>query len=140
MLHPKIYRHRLPVFGSTMEKKNKRILVVEDDPDIREIMTIILEMEGYQVCGLGDGKLVIPELKEKTPDLILLDVMLGDTNGIEICRQIKEDAEMHTIPVMIVSATHGHRNPGEENCNADEFLSKPFDVSELVSKVNKLAA
>lgn len=118
----------------------RKILVVDDDKDIREIITLILEMEGYQVTGLDNGRQVMDSLRSNAPDAILLDVMLGDSDGLEICEEIKHDPQTQAIPVMIVSATHGYRNPGQPDCEADDYLAKPFDVKDLLSKVKRLAA
>lgn len=118
----------------------RKILVVDDDQDIREIITVILEMEGYQVTGLDNGRQVMDSLRRDAPDAILLDVMLGDSDGLEICEEIKLDPQTRAIPVMIVSASHGYRNPGQPGCEADDYLAKPFDVKDLLSKVKRLAA
>lgn len=117
-----------------------KILVVDDDNDIREIIMTILEMEGFAVTGLNNWSEVIQTVHGQRPDVVLLDVMLGDADGLEICQSLKDDPETRAIPVMIVSASHGYRQPGQPDCDADEYLRKPFDIQDLVAKVKRLAA
>lgn len=128
-----------------LEKKAMRtepikILLAEDDQDIREIMTMVLSMEGYIVTGLDNGHEVLGTAQVQHPDVILLDVLLGDTDGREICRALKADANTRAIPVMIVSATHGYSDPGAAACGANDYLGKPFDIHELIARIKRLAA
>lgn len=120
--------------------KAKKILVVDDDPDIREIMMYILESEGYAVAGLDKGQAVLQTVHEMRPDMVLLDVQLGDMDGRDICRELKHQPATQTIPVIIVSASHGWQALREKDCQADDFLAKPFDVTELVDYVRRFAA
>ncbi len=121
-------------------KASKRILVVDDDQDIREIIMYILESEGYHVSGLDNGRSVVDTVHQLKPDIVLLDVQLGDRDGRDICRELKEEQATQAIPVIIISANHGWPSLCEKKCNADEFLAKPFDLSELVDHVRRLAA
>lgn len=121
-------------------KASKRILVVDDDEDIREIITYVLESEGYQVFGLDNGRSVVNTVHQLKPDIVLLDVQLGDRDGRNICRELKEEQATQAIPVIIISANHGWPSLREKKCNADDFLAKPFDLSELVDHVRRLAA
>jgi DNA-binding response OmpR family regulator len=118
----------------------KKILVVDDDQDIREIIIFILEAEGYQVSGLDNGNAVIDAIERSRPDMLLLDVQLGDRDGRDICRELKEQVLTQNIPIMIISATHGWESLNEKRCGADDFLAKPFDVSELIEHVKRFAA
>lgn len=120
----------------------KKVLVVDDDTDIREIIQYILSEEGFEVTGLDNGRQVNIVIQQFTPDLILLDVMLGDADGRDICKTLKASATTACIPVIIVSATHGHRPaPGSaDDCGADDYLPKPFDMAQLISKVKQLSA
>lgn len=121
-------------------KKAKRILVVDDDDGIREVINLILEMEGYEVTELDNGHEVTSEALRLQPDVILLDVMLGDMDGRDICKHLKDSAGTRDIPVIIVSATHSFHTLREKMCGANDYLSKPFDVSELVDRVKKQMA
>lgn len=119
---------------------HKKVLVVDDDQDIREIIMMILEAEGFEVCGLAKGEAVIATVHATRPDMVLLDVQLGDRDGRDICRELKLEPDTRDIPVMMVSASHGWKALQEKECRADDFLSKPFDILELVARVRKLAA
>lgn len=119
---------------------SKKILVVDDDQDIREIIMFVLESEGYSVCGLDNGTAVVDTVKQICPDIVLLDVQLGDRDGRDICRELKEQPATQGIPVIIISASHGWQALREKECNADHFLAKPFDLTELVEHVNRFVA
>lgn len=113
----------------------KKILVVDDNDEILKVIEIILNLEGYEVkCwDNGDLSLVVHEFQ---PDLILLDIMLGSTDGRELCRELKSQKETMHIPVIIISASHTIYSSGENNCKADAFIPKPFDVGYLVTQVD----
>ena len=119
---------------------SKKILVVDDDPYIREIIMIILELEGYNVAGLDNGKAVINAVQQIRPDIVFLDVQLGDSDGRDICRELKEHSATRSIPIVIISANQGWHTFLDKECNADGFLAKPFEIKELVDYVKKLAA
>lgn len=118
---------------------SKKILVVDDDPDIREIIMMVLESEGFNVSGLDNGTAVVDTVRQIQPDIVLLDVQLGDSDGRDICRELKEKPDTQAIPVIIISASHGWQAIQEKLCNADDFLPKPFDVKELVDRVKRFA-
>jgi DNA-binding response OmpR family regulator len=120
---------------------SKRILAVDDDSDILDVIRIILEEEGYEVFTLANAKYVFEEVKQSHPDLILLDVMLGGLDGRDICRALKEHISFRYIPVVMISASHNLDtlllSPGAP----DNFLAKPFDIDHLVEMVKaQLAA
>ena len=114
----------------------RRILAVDDNEDILEIMKLILEDFGYEVTTLADGTLIFDAINSAHPDLILLDVMLGNADGRELCKQIKLRQETHDIPVILVSASHQVADRLSMNNGApDDFLAKPFDINDLLEKV-----
>lgn len=120
---------------------SKKILAVDDDSDILDVIRIILEDEGYEVFTLANGKQVFEVLEENVPDLILLDVMLGGLDGRDICKALKQHNAFKNIPVVMISASHNLNNlllmPGAPN----NFLAKPFDIDRLVEMVrDELAA
>jgi DNA-binding response OmpR family regulator len=119
---------------------SKKILVVDDDRDIREIIMMVLESEGYDVSGLDNGQAVIDMVHQMQPDMVLLDVQLGDRDGRDICRELKQQPATQDIPIMMISASHGWAGLREKQCNADDFLEKPFDLIELVAHVRRFAA
>lgn len=123
------------------EIMSKKILAVDDDSDILDVIRIILEDEGYEVFTLANGKQVFEVMEENVPDLILLDVMLGGLDGRDICRALKQHNIFKNIPVVMISASHNLNNlllmPGAPN----NFLAKPFDIDRLVEMVrDELAA
>jgi DNA-binding response OmpR family regulator len=118
----------------------KRILVVDDNHDILEVINIILEMEGYQVKLCDDGEKVQQLIFEFDPDLILLDIMLGAFDGREICKVLKDSKETRHIPVIMISASHTLIGASETGCGASDFIAKPFEITDLVSKVQRHVA
>ena len=123
-----------------MIAESKKILVVDDDQDIREIIMYILESEGYQVSGLDNGSGVLNTVAKIRPDVLLLDVQLGDSDGRDICRELKEQSTTQDLPIIMISANSGWEAIREKQCKADDFLAKPFDISDLVNHVRRFAA
>jgi len=127
------------------ERRPKRILVVDDEKDTVEMITTLLELEGYKVFSALSGAEAMRFLeveRQKSPetempvDLILLDVMLGDEDGREICRKIKEDEKMKFIPVIILTVRSSLQDKIDGlNLGADDYLTKPFINEELLAKV-----
>jgi two-component system phosphate regulon response regulator PhoB len=115
----------------------KLIYVVEDDDDIRFIVEYILIESGYRVESSATAKEFITCITHVKPDLILLDVMLPDGNGIELCRDLKSDIETKEIKIIIMSAHAAEKAVLEEAC-ADDFISKPFDLDYLIDHVKKI--
>jgi DNA-binding NtrC family response regulator len=123
----------------------KRILVVDDEKDTVGMITTLLELEGYQVYPAFSGLEAMRflemererESEAETPvDLILLDIMLGDEDGREICRRIKRDEQMKFIPVIILTVRSGLQDKIDAlNLGADDYLTKPFINEELLAKV-----
>ncbi|MHB1177494.1 MAG: response regulator [Daejeonella sp.] len=112
-----------------------KILIVDDDLDILEVIGLILEEEGFQVELMRNGKDIFEHISNFHPDLIILDVMLGNMDGREICNSIKNTKITHHIPVIMISATHNMDQFIKKNCKPDDFLAKPFDIINLIHKV-----
>ena len=85
-----------------MIAERKKILVVDDDEDIREIIMYVLESEGYQVSGLNNGLGGLDTVEQMRPDILLLDVQLGDSDGRDICRELKETSTTQNIPIIMI--------------------------------------
>lgn len=115
------------------------IYIVEDDKNISEIETFALENSGHNVIGFESGKLFFKKLLEKKPDLILLDIMLPDEDGLSILKKIRNAPETKKIPVIMVTAktTEIDKVKGLD-LGADDYLTKPFGVMELISRVKAL--
>ncbi|MBN2575917.1 MAG: response regulator [Deltaproteobacteria bacterium] len=113
-----------------------RILVVEDEADIRQILAYNLGLEGHEVSVVERGAPGLALAREQRPDLILLDLMLPDVSGLEICRNLKSDASLRSIPVIMLTARSEEidRVVGFE-LGADDYVVKPFSVRELVLRI-----
>ena len=110
-----------------------RILIVEDDRKIAQLVSDYLESNGYETEMIEDGNQVIPELKENPYDLLLLDLMLPGCSGYDICRKIRDEID---IPILMVTArTEGTDVIRGLGLGADDYITKPFDPSQLVARV-----
>lgn len=119
-----------------IQSSMKRILVIDDDKQVQTLIPIIFEQENYHIKGtlhIGNLEDVISDYK---PDLIILDVMLGDVDGRYICNFLKEKALFKSIPIILVSGAI--TNKESLSCTPDAFLKKPFDIDELIQKVDDL--
>lgn len=112
------------------------IYIVEDDNNIREIEEFALKNAGHEVVGFEDAKSFYHRLYEAHPDLVLLDIMLPDEDGIEILKKIRRTSETRLLPVIMVTAktTELDLVKGLED-GADDYIKKPFSVMELISRV-----
>lgn len=110
-----------------------KILVVDDDPAIAEMLTIVLQGEGFRTVVVGDGVKAVKAAEEHNPDLILLDVMLPGMNGIDVCKAIRETS---TVPIVMLTARTDTVDVvlGLES-GADDYVHKPFKPKELVARV-----
>ena len=110
-----------------------KILVVDDDPAINEMLTIVLEAEGFQTSSVTDGAEAVPAFRSFDPDLILLDLMLPGMNGIDICREIRKET---AVPVVLLTAKTDTVDVvlGLES-GADDYITKPFKPKELVARI-----
>jgi len=115
---------------------SKRIYLVEDDEDIRFIVEYILIESGYSVDSFATAREFNAQIGNSYPELILLDVMLPDGNGINICRGLKTNDATSHIPIIIMSAHAAEKSVLEEAC-ADDFISKPFDLDDLLHHVKQ---
>lgn len=115
---------------------NKNILVVEDDPDIRELISFNLSNNGYKTHEAKNGELGIEKARESTPDLVLLDLMLPGIQGLDVCRIIKSDQNTKEIPIIMVSALGQEEDvvKGLET-GADDYITKPFGVKVLLARI-----
>jgi len=114
----------------------KKVIVLEDDPSIREVIQLILEDENYEVEGFSDIQSFMAAYPTRNADLFLLDVMLPDGNGFDVCGKLKNGSQQNNVPVLMMSA---HAKPSDmmENCSADGFIAKPFDIQDLLINVQE---
>jgi PAS domain S-box-containing protein len=120
--------------------KTTRILVVDDEPEILRVFTLILNAAGYDVLKASTGQHGLQLAREKRPDLVLLDVLLPDLNGMEVCKQIKSDPDLRDVFVVLISggATNAaHKVEGLES-GADDYMVKPLDSEELLARIRTI--
>ncbi len=115
------------------------ILVVEDEEDILELLRYNLGKEGYRVSGAGSGEEALNAVQKRPPDLILLDLMLPDLDGLEVCRRLKQDGRTRHLPIIMLTAK------GEESdivtgleLGADDYVTKPFSPRVLLARVRSV--
>src|SRR5271168_1311656 len=116
-----------------------RVLIVEDDADIRELIRYKLAQEGFVVEEAADGTQALEKVKRRVPDLLLLDLMLPGMPGLQVCRQMRAERETAHLPILIVTAkgTEVDKVLGLE-MGADDYVVKPFSPRELVARVKAL--
>lgn len=119
----------------------KKILLVEDEAEVRQFIQAALEMEGYQVLTAPNGVKLISNIRVDRPDLILLDIQLPWVDGYELCKAIKAHPEYRKIPVIFVSI----RNRPEDieagrACGADDYVTKPIDLEVFLGAIKRLLA
>ncbi|MDQ1317117.1 MAG: two-component system, OmpR family, alkaline phosphatase synthesis response regulator PhoP [Candidatus Poribacteria bacterium] len=120
-----------------MEKS--KILVVDDEPDIVETVSFMLQARNFDVITASDGLEGLAKVRTEHPDLILLDIMMPVMDGYEVCTKLRKDKDMKNIPVIMLTA----RGENEaviraHKSGADDYIVKPFSLPTLVSKLNKL--
>jgi two-component system phosphate regulon response regulator PhoB len=120
-------------------QKMHRVLVVDDESDVTELLQYRLEQEGYRVATLNDPLGFVVKVREFEPDLMLLDVMMPELSGIQLCRIVRADPSMKNIPVIFLSARGEveDRIKGLE-AGAEDYVSKPFNTNELMLRISKM--
>lgn len=116
--------------------KQKKILVVDDEPDILEFLLELLEQEGYTVAITEKGEYLEQLQQDSLPDIILLDVLLSGKDGREIVKYLKSREETRHVPVIMFSANPGAEKTARE-AGADDFVAKPFEIDEILAKITK---
>ena len=119
----------------------KRVLLAEDEPNIVESLTFILERSGFDVSVTTTGREALEQAQSAIPDILILDVMLPEMDGYEVLRRLRADTRTTALPVLMLTAK-GQREDRETAiaCGADMFITKPFVNSELIAAVQELAA
>ena len=118
---------------------NNKILIVEDEKDIRDLIIYALQAKGYETISADDGEKALKMLKENKPDLVILDWMLPSVSGLEICRNIRRDENIKNIPIIMLTAkiTEDDKILGLDS-GADDYITKPFSTAELSSRVKAI--
>ena len=119
----------------------KKIIIVDDDRETREMLKMALELEGYDVAQAANGLRLISTLHVDRPDLILLDVMMSWIDGVELCRAVKKNEEFRDIPVVFVSAK---KSPADVKAGlaagAIDYFAKPIDIEGLLARLAAILA
>ncbi len=118
----------------------KRILCIEDEPEMIDLIRLILSRRGFEVLGAAGGVEGIKMVREMLPDLVLLDLMMPDMDGWEVYQQMKADDSMREIPVIVVTAKAQNIDKvlGLHIAKVDDYIAKPFGPQELMDSVEKI--
>ena len=121
------------------ERMRQKVLVVEDEADIRELLRYNLAQEGFMVEEAGDGAEALDRISRRAPDLLVLDLMLPQMSGLELCRRMRSNPETAKLPILVVTAKSAEvdRILGLE-MGADDYVVKPFSPREVVARVKAL--
>jgi DNA-binding response OmpR family regulator len=127
------------MIAGPMTERKRRVLIVEDEPPIRELVRFHLALAGFDVAELNDGAAALERARATAFDLVVLDIMLPGLDGITLCRALRSDGANVTTPILMVTARDSESDKvlGLES-GADDYLAKPFGVRELVARVNAL--
>ncbi|MDD2751850.1 MAG: response regulator [Candidatus Omnitrophica bacterium] len=117
----------------------KKILVVDDEPDIVKLLELRLRANGFEVATAYNGTEALDKVKDVHPDLIILDVLIPAPNGFQVCRKLKDDPKYKEIPVILLTAktTESDQFWGMES-GADKYVTKPYNAEELLQEIKKL--
>jgi DNA-binding response OmpR family regulator len=121
----------------TAAAPRRRILVIEDEPDIARGLKDALEFEGFEVVSTGSGREGLKLVKEKPPDLVILDLMLPDANGFSVCEEIRRTRSVVPVIMLTARSQEADKIRGLE-AGADDYVTKPFSIGELVARINAI--
>ncbi len=121
-----------------MTKDAKKILIADESQNVRDLLKAELEVKGYQVITSNDANNTMSRVLSDRPDLIILDIMINDSDGSPICKRIKTDSDLKKIPIIILTAAEKkNEKQRRKECRADEYITKPFIGSELEKIIAK---
>ena len=125
---------------TTSSQPSKRILCIEDDPEMIELVRLILERRGFLVAGAEGGKAGLTAVMQTLPDLVLLDLMMPDMDGWDVYQKMKSDASTRHIPVIIITASAQtiDREFGIHIAKVEDYLVKPFSPQDLLASVDRV--
>jgi DNA-binding response OmpR family regulator len=120
--------------------KPSTILVVDDDRNIRELISVNLRSAGYSVIVASDGNEAMEKIHAQTPDLIILDIMMPEIDGWELCKWVRDDPQLGNVKILMLTAKGTERDKliGREIFKADEYMTKPFEIDLLQQTVSRL--
>lgn len=114
-----------------------RVLIVDDDTDLLDMVSMALSQYGFDISTLTSGAPLYKKVENFQPDIVLMDIFLGDADGRALCYELKDQPLYQQIPVILYSAGHVPR-ASVERARANAFLAKPFDIRHLVEKIKQL--
>lgn len=118
----------------------KNILVIEDNHAILDVITLILQSEAYKVSGLNKSADMMLNIEQFKPDLVILDIMLPDGDGRELLKELRSKASTAHIPVLMISARYTEQNIQHGEFKPNGFLAKPFDIDDLLDRIEGILA
>lgn len=129
-------------FGAkAMTMGKRKVLVIDDEPAMHHLVQIILEVEGFEIVGMGNQTEAAEAVTSGKPDLIILDIMMPEVDGFEILRMLKGDEETRDIPVIVLTVRNMEEDVRKaKSLGADIYMTKPFQPSELVDAVHAALA
>ncbi len=124
------------------EEKKKKVLCIEDEPEMVDLIKLILERKGFEVLGAMGGKEGLEVIRREMPDLILLDLMMPEVDGWEVFRQMRADEQLKDIPVIVVTAKAQSIDKvlGLHIAKVDDYVTKPFGPQDLLNSINRVLA
>lgn len=114
------------------------ILVVEDNDDLLLLFRMVLESAGYQVTTIDDGRDALEQVEKIQPQLVVMDIMMPEVNGLEVSREIKEKSDYQYLPILLVSAIDRLQEKQLHDSKADDIIYKPFDLDCLIAKIKEM--
>ncbi len=117
----------------------KRILIVDDEPNIVVSLEFLMKREGYEVAVAADGEAALRSIEEKQPDLVLLDIMLPKKNGFEVCQAIRANPAWQEVKVVMLTAKGRDTEVAKGTAlGADAYMTKPFSTKDLIAQVRQI--
>jgi DNA-binding response OmpR family regulator len=123
-----------------MKTQKSKILIVDDDPYIRQLVSVNIESAGYETAVVTSGKEALDEIQRNPPDLMILDVMMPELDGWEICKIIRDNCNLKNLKIVILTAKDAEKDKmiGKHILGADEYITKPFDIDALLFTIRNL--
>ncbi len=116
----------------------KTILIVEDEESLLKLESILLTSKGFDVKGVTNGQAALDSIAEESPDLVLLDIMLPEIDGFEVCRRIKTDPATRHLPVIMLTAKRSREDMAKgEKVGADWYITKPFKSAMVIETIQR---
>ena len=119
-------------------KMPKKIMIVDDEEDIRISVGQILEVSGYEVIKAEDGNDCLEKLQNETPDLVVLDIMMPGMNGWDVAAKIKENPKLSEIPIVFLTAKGDDMSIGMGGLASEDYVVKPFDIIDLKNRIEQV--